>query len=108
LIEGVTATITSGGVQNSFQELGKLWTNLLDNLNSTVSTNQVQNLFDNVSAGLGQLMSNVFSPGMPGIPGMPGMPGMMTGRENRPKKDVTEIRFTPKEVVPEVKALPPA
>ncbi len=90
LIEGVTSTITSGQVQNSFQELGKLWTGLLENLNAAGSTNQVQNLFNNVSAGLGQLMNSSF---------MPGMPGMLGSRENRPKKDVTQIHFTPKEIV---------
>jgi len=74
--------------QNSFQELGKLWTGLLENLNTVGSSNQIQNLFDNVSIGLGQLMNNSFVPG-----GMGGTTG------NRHKKDVTEIRFTPKEVV---------
>jgi len=87
LIEGVTTTINSG--QNSFQELGKLWTSLLENLNAAGSVNQVQNLFNNVSAGLGQLMNSSFMPGMPGMPNMMG---------NRVKRDVTEIRFTPKEI----------
>ena len=94
LIDGVTSTIASGQVQNSFQELGKLWTGLLENLNAAGNSNQVQNLFNNVSAGLGQLMNNSFIPGMPGMQGIPGMSG------NRPKKDVTEIIFTPKEIAP--------
>ena len=89
LIEGVTSTITSGQVQNSFQELGKLWTGLLENLNAAGSSNQIQNLFNNVSAGLGQLMNNSFMSGMPGMQGMAGMSG------NRAKKDVTQILFTP-------------
>jgi chlorosome envelope protein H len=97
LIDGVAATLKSDPIQNSVQELGKLWTGLLENLNATVSSNQVQNLFDNVSTGLGQLMGNVF-----------GAPGMSSGRENRQKKDVTEIRYTPKEIVAEVKAPAPA
>ncbi len=93
LIDGVTSTINSDQIQNSFQGLGKLWNGLIETLNNTVSSNQVQNLFDNVSSGLGQLMDNVFA-----------APGMPTGRENRPKKDVTEIRYTPKEIVMTVKA----
>jgi len=93
LIDGVAATLKSDPIQNSVQELGKLWTGLLENLNATVSSNQIQNLFDNVSTGLGQLMGNVFA-----------APGMPSGRENRMKKDVTEIRYTPKEVVAEIKA----
>jgi chlorosome envelope protein H len=97
LIDGVTATLKSDPIQNSFNEFGKLWTGLLENLNATVSSNQVQNLFDNVSSGLGQLMNNVFA-----------APGMSSGRENRQKKDVTEIRFTPKEIVAEIKAPAPA
>ena len=92
LIDGVTSTINSDQIQNSFQGLGKLWNGLIETLNNTVSSNQVQNLFDNVSSGLGQLMNNVFA-----------APGMPTGRENRPKKDVTEIRYTPKEIVAEIK-----
>ena len=97
LIEGVTATLNSDQIQNSFQGLGKLWNGLIESLNATVNSNQVQNLFDNVSSGLGQLMNNVFA-----------APGMPSGRENRPKKDVTEIRFTPKEIVAEIKTPPPA
>ena len=96
LIDGVTSTINSDQIQNSFQGLGKLWNGLIETLNNTVSSNQVQNLFDNVSSGLGQLMNNVFS-----------APGMPSGRENRPKKDVTEIRYTPKEIVMSVKAPAP-
>ena len=89
LIDGVTSS-----TQNSFQELGKLWTGLIENLNAVGSSNQVQNLFNNVSAGLGQLMNNSFMPGMSG---------------SRPKKDVTEIIFTPKEnVVAPVKEITPA
>jgi len=92
LIDGVTSS-----TQNSFQELGKLWTGLLENLNAVGSSNQVQNLFNNVSAGLGQLMNNSFMPGMPGMSG------------SRQKKDVTEIIFTPKEnVVAPVKEITPA
>ena len=97
LIDGVTSTINSDQIQNSFQGLGKLWNGLIETLNNTVSSNQVQNLFDNVSSGLGQLMNNVFA-----------APGMPSGRENRPKKDVTEIRYTPKEIVMSVKAPAPA
>ncbi len=96
LIDGVTSTINSDQIQNSFQGLGKLWNGLIETLNNTVSSNQVQNLFDNVSSGLGQLMNNVFA-----------APGMPTGRENRPKKDVTEIRYTPKEIIMAVKAPAP-
>lgn len=88
LLDGVTSTINSGLSQSSFQELGKLWRGLLENLNAGGSVNQVQNLFNNVSAGLGQLMNSPFVPGASG------------GRENRVKKDVTEIRFTPKEIAP--------
>jgi len=84
VIDGVASTINSGLGQSSFQELGKLWTGLLDNLDAAGSANQIQNLFNNISAGLGQLMNSPFIPGMSG------------GRENRSKKDVTEIRFTPK------------
>ncbi|MEI8185332.1 MAG: chlorosome envelope protein H [Chlorobiaceae bacterium] len=90
LIEGVTATINSEQVQSSFQELGKLWKNLLENLNSTVSSGQVQNLFNNVSAGLGQLVNNIVSPGMP------------TGQD-RQRKEVTQIPFSQKEIVMETK-----
>jgi chlorosome envelope protein H len=97
LIEGVTATLKSDPIQNSFNEFGKLWTGLLENLNATVSSNQVQNLFDNVNSGLGQLMGNVFT-----------VPGMPSGRDNRHKKDITEIHFTPKENVTEIKAPAPA
>jgi chlorosome envelope protein H len=96
LIDGVAATLKSEPIQNSFHEFGKLWTGLLENLNATVSSNQVQNLFDNVSSGLGQLVGNVFA-----------APGMSSGRENRQKKDVTEIRYTPKEIVAEIKAPAP-
>ncbi|NTW10654.1 MAG: chlorosome envelope protein H, partial [Chlorobiaceae bacterium] len=60
LFEGVNATINSQQVQ----EFGKMLKNLLDNLNSTVSSGQVQNLFSNVSFGLGQLVNTVFSPVM--------------------------------------------
>ncbi|MEI7695251.1 MAG: chlorosome envelope protein H [Chlorobium sp.] len=110
LIDGVAATINSQPVQeiinnvssvsgqvidgvsglgqNSFQDLGKLWTSLLENMNAAGSANQIQNLFNNVSAGLGQLMNNSF------------MPGAMGNRDNRSKKDVTEIRFTPKGPTP--------
>ncbi|NTV05411.1 MAG: chlorosome envelope protein H [Chlorobiaceae bacterium] len=97
LIEGVTATLKSDPIQNSVHEFGKLWTGLLENLNTTVSSNQVQNLFENVSSGLGQLVGNVFS-----------APGMPSGRENRHKKDVTEIRYTPKEIPAEIKPPAPA
>ena len=86
LIDGVTATINSEQVQSSFQELGKLWKNLLENLNSTVSSGQVQNLFNNISSGLGQLVNNIVSPGMP------------TGQDRR-KKEITQIHFSPKEIV---------
>ena len=96
LIDGVTSTINSDQIQNSFQGLGTVWNGLIETLNNTVSSNQVQNLFDNVSSGLGQLMNNVFA-----------APGMPTGRENRPKKDVTEIRYTPKEIIMAVKAPAP-
>lgn len=65
LIEGVTATLKSEPVQNSFHELGKFWENLLVGLNSTVNSDQVKNVFENVSTGLGQLVSNVFSTTMP-------------------------------------------
>jgi chlorosome envelope protein H len=65
LIEGVTATLKSEPVQNSFHELGKFWENLLVSLNSTVNSDQVKNLFENVSMGLGQLVSNVFSTTIP-------------------------------------------
>ncbi len=91
LIDGVTATINSEQVQSSFQELGKLWKNLLENLNSTVSSGQVQNLFANVSSGLGQLVNNIVSPGIP------------TGLD-RQRKEVTQIPFSQKEVVHEIKA----
>ncbi|NTU97127.1 MAG: chlorosome envelope protein H, partial [Chlorobiaceae bacterium] len=47
LFEGVNATINSQQVQ----EFGKMLKNLLDNLNTTVSSGQVQNLFSNVSFG---------------------------------------------------------
>jgi len=99
LIDGVTATLNSEQVQSSFQELGKLFKNLLDNLNATVSTvssGQVQNLFDNVSAGLGQLVGNAMSSAKIG------------SSEDRHKKEVKEIHFTQKEVVPEVKIPAPA
>ncbi|MCX6179661.1 MAG: chlorosome envelope protein H [Chlorobiales bacterium] len=88
LIEGVTATINSEQVQSSFQELGKLWKNLLENLNSTVSSGQVQNLFNNVNSGLGQLMNKIVSP------------GMQIGQD-RQKKEVRQIPFSQKEIVPE-------
>ncbi len=91
LIEGVTATINSEQVQSSFQELGKLWKNLLENLNSTVSSGQVQNLFSNVSSGLGQLMNNIVSPGM-------------QGGQDRHRKEITQIHFSPKESVTESKS----
>jgi len=94
LIEGVTATINSEQVQSSFQELGKLWKNLLENLNSTVSSGQVQNLFSNVSAGLGQLMNNIVSPGMP------------VGQD-RQRKEVKQILFSQKESVQEIKTSTP-
>ena len=94
LIDGVTATINSEQVQNSFQELGKLWKNLLENLNSTVSSGQVQDLFANVSAGLGQLVNNIVSP------------GVQTGQD-RHRKEVTQIPFAQKEVVQEIKAPAP-
>jgi chlorosome envelope protein H len=86
LLDGVTSTINYGLSQSSFQELGKLWRGLLENLNAGGSVDQVQNLFNNISAGLGQLLNSSF------------MPGASGGRENRGKKDVVEIRFTPKEV----------
>ena len=70
LIDGVTATINSEQVQSSFQELGKLW----------------KNLFNNISSGLGQLVNNIVSPGMP------------TGQDRR-KKEITQIHFSPKEIV---------
>ena len=91
LIDGVTATINSEQVQSSFQELGKLWKNLLENLNSTVSSGQVQNLFSNVSSGLGQLMNNIVSPGM-------------QGGQDRHRKEITQIHFSPKESVTESKS----
>jgi chlorosome envelope protein H len=96
LIDGVTATLNSEQVQSSFQEFGKMWKNLLVNLNSTVSSGQVQNLFDNVSSGLGQLVGNVFSQAKLG------------GGEDRLKKAVKEIPFNSKEVIPEVKVSAPA
>ncbi|HWR01933.1 MAG TPA: chlorosome envelope protein H [Chlorobaculum sp.] len=65
LIEGVTATLKSEPVQNSFNELGKFWEGLISNLNSTVNSDQVKNLFDNVSDGLNQLAGTVFSQGKP-------------------------------------------
>ena len=65
LIEGVTATLKSEPVQHSVQELGKFWEGLLSNLNETVNSGQVKDLFDNVSAGLNQLVGNVFSSAMP-------------------------------------------
>ncbi|NTW69085.1 MAG: chlorosome envelope protein H [Chlorobiaceae bacterium] len=98
LIDGVTATLKSDQIQNSFQELGKLWTGLLENLNSTVasvSSGNVQSLFDNVSAGLGQLVGNVMSTTKIG------------GTDDR-KREVKEIHFTQKEVIPEVKTPVPA
>ena len=94
LIDGVTATINSEQVQSSFQELGKLWKNLLENLNSTVSSGQVQNLFSNVSSGLGQLVNNIVSP------------GMQIGQD-RQRKEVQQIHFSQKEAVPEIKAPAP-
>lgn len=65
LIDGVTATLKSEQVQNSVQELGKFWNSLLANLNETVNSDQVKHLFDNVSNGMNQLVSTVFSGGMP-------------------------------------------
>ena len=94
LIDGVTATINSEQVQSSFQELGKLWKNLLENLNSTVSSGQVQNLFANVNSGLGQLVNNIVSSGMP------------TGQD-RHRKEITQIPFSQKEIVLEIKAPAP-
>ncbi|NMW18079.1 MAG: chlorosome envelope protein H [Chlorobiaceae bacterium] len=94
LIEGVTATINSEQVQSSFLELGKLWKNLLENLNSTVSSGQVQNLFNNISSGLGQLVNNIVSP------------GIQTGQD-RHRKEITQIPFCQKEVVREIKTQAP-
>ena len=94
LIDGVTATINSEQVQSSFQELGKLWKNLLENLNSTVSSGQVQNLFANVNSGLGQLVNNIVSSGIP------------TGQD-RHRKEITQIPFSQKEIVPALKAPAP-
>ncbi|NTW51724.1 MAG: chlorosome envelope protein H [Chlorobiaceae bacterium] len=65
LIEGVTTTLKSEPIQKSFNELGKFWEGLISNLNSTVNSDQVKNLFDNVSAGMNQLVGTAFSPGMP-------------------------------------------
>ncbi len=94
LIEGVTATINSEQVQSSFHELGKLWKNLLENLNSTVSSGQVQNLFNNVSSGLGQLVNNIVSPGM-------------HAGHDRQRKEITQIPFSQKEIVREIKTQAP-
>ena len=94
LIEGVTATINSEQVQSSFLELGKLWKNLLENLNSTVSSGQVQNLFNKISSGLGQLVNNIVSP------------GIQTGQD-RHRKEITQIPFCQKEVVREIKTQAP-
>jgi chlorosome envelope protein H len=90
LIEGVTATLKSEQVQSSVQELGKLWTSLLENLNSTVSSDQVKSLFENVSSGLGQLAGNVFSPG--------GMNISMS--DDKHKKEVKQIPFCQKPSAP--------
>jgi chlorosome envelope protein H len=98
LIDGVTATLNSEQVQSSFQELGKMWKGLLVNLNSTVSSvssGQVQNLFDNVSSGLGQLVGNVMST------------ARVSGNEDRQKKEVKEIPFSQKEVAAPVKSAAP-
>jgi len=95
LIEGVTSTINSETVQSSFQELGKLWKSLLENLNDTVSSGQVQNLFNNVSSGLGQLMNNIVIPGMP------------TGNADRQRKEIKQIPFSQKESLPAGTIAPP-
>jgi len=63
----VTNTLKSETIQNSFNELGKFWTGMISNLNSTVNTDQVKNLFDNVSAGINQLAGSIFSQGMPPV-----------------------------------------
>jgi len=90
LIENVTATLKSEPIQNSFNELGKFWAGLISNLNSTVNSDQVKNLFDNVSAGMNQLVGTVFSPGMP--------PSFMPVDDR--KKHVQQIHMiTPKEPV---------
>jgi chlorosome envelope protein H len=78
LFEGVNATINSQQVQ----DFGKMLKNLLDNINTTVSTGQVQNLFGNVSFGLGQLVNTVFAPVISG------------GCGEHQKKEVRQIPFT--------------
>ncbi|NTV61320.1 MAG: chlorosome envelope protein H [Chlorobiaceae bacterium] len=94
LFEGVNATINSQQVQ----EFGKMLKNLLDNLNTTVSSGQVQNLFSNVSFGLGQLVNTVFSP------------VIGSGHDEHQKKEVKQIPFCghAPEPKPQASAAPPA
>lgn len=87
IIDGVTATFQSEPVQNSFNELGKFWENLMGSLNDTVNSNQVKNLFENVSSGLGQLVGNVFS-----------APGASFGAVDDRKKHVQEIPLISKQI----------
>ena len=101
LIEGVTATLKSEPVQHSFQELGKFWEGLLSNLNETVNSNQVKNLFENVSAGMSQLVGNVFSSAMP-----PAFLPQAAAVDDK-KKHVQEIQFVhTKEVAAPSQAAP--
>ena len=103
LIEGVTATLKSEPVQHSFLELGKFWDGLLSNLNETVSAVQVKDLFENVSAGMNQLVANVFSSAMP--PAF--MPGASASDDK--KKQVKEIQFIhAKDAAQEAPAAPAA
>jgi chlorosome envelope protein H len=61
---------------------------MISNLNETVSTGQVKNLFDNVSAGINQLAGGIFSQGMP-----PMFMGSGSGSEDK-KKIVQQIPVT--------------
>jgi len=85
IVEGVTATINSEQIQSSVQELGRFWTNILQNIDNS---GQVKNMFDNVSAGLGQLMGSILPAGT-----------QMGSVSASSKKEVKEIPFSPKEAV---------
>jgi len=59
----------------------------MDTLNDTVNSNQVKNLFENVSSGLGQLVGNVFS-----------APGAAFGSTDDRKKHVQEIPLISRQI----------
>ncbi|MDP8305376.1 MAG: chlorosome envelope protein H [Candidatus Chlorobium antarcticum] len=94
IVEGVTATINSDQIQSSVQELGRFWTNILQNIDNS---GQVKNMFDNVSAGLGQLMGSILPAGI-----------QMGSKAETVKKEVKEIPFSPKEQAKPAVAIPPA